>query len=198
MEKYGWQAGKGLGKNLDGMKDFIRVSKKDDRAGIGRSSYSLLDFSHWDDLYKKAAQNIQVQDTQGKVQLTTGKSEEAPKKQSVYGGMFVKASQSMEATPKAKIDENDLFAICGNRELRMYRQEGKNKRVKKFDQDFKEGVLPEEPEIKGPENITEEEPNDNTKSHRSKKGKKRRISRADRPSKPKKQKTTPSQPDNLQ
>lgn len=34
LEKYGWEEGKGLGKNLDGDADFIHVSKKDDTLGV--------------------------------------------------------------------------------------------------------------------------------------------------------------------
>jgi Pin2-interacting protein X1 len=35
MEKMGWSEGKGLGKKEDGLQSYIKVSKKDDNAGLG-------------------------------------------------------------------------------------------------------------------------------------------------------------------
>lgn len=71
LEKYGWEAGKGLGKNLDGRSDIVHVSQKKDNCGvcfylqvthekIGVKNYDLFDFAHWDNIYTKAASKIHI------------------------------------------------------------------------------------------------------------------------------------------
>ena len=62
MKKMGWQEGKGLGKELQGMQDPIRAVVKDDNAGLGKG-YDIQDFSFWDNIYAKASANIQIHNT---------------------------------------------------------------------------------------------------------------------------------------
>ena len=51
MEKMGWESGKGLGANLDGMVDHIKVKVKGDNKGIGfsRQEYDNVWLDHQDD-----------------------------------------------------------------------------------------------------------------------------------------------------
>eukprot|EP01127_Copromyxa_protea_P013215 TRINITY_DN353_c0_g2_i1.p1 TRINITY_DN353_c0_g2~~TRINITY_DN353_c0_g2_i1.p1 ORF type:complete len:771 (+),score=240.94 TRINITY_DN353_c0_g2_i1:55-2313(+) len=116
----------GLGKNLDGRSDIVHVSLKNDVKGLGVKNYDLFDFSHWDKLYTKAASNIHVStDASGSVSLK--KVETVAPKASVYGGMFVKAASSNDPTSACK--EEELFKECEGSELRIFKQEGKMKRL---------------------------------------------------------------------
>jgi len=129
LEKFGWTPGSGLGKNLDGRKNIIYVTKKDDKVGLGQQGYSLFDFSHWDNLYNQAVKKIQITTDDQGAQLKTA-TETKPTLQA-YNGKFVKATSSSfqsQTSPEA-----ELFKHCGKRELRIYRQEGKMSRLRKFE-----------------------------------------------------------------
>lgn len=64
LKKLGWQEGKGLGKQLQGMQDPISAVKKEDNVGLGGKSYDIQDFAFWDNIYAKASANIQIHDTE--------------------------------------------------------------------------------------------------------------------------------------
>ena len=55
MEKYGWKPGMGLGKDNTGMAEHIRVSKKNDKRGIGMDGAQTFE-PWWEKLYNKTAQ----------------------------------------------------------------------------------------------------------------------------------------------
>jgi len=59
LEKLGWKQGMGLGKNLDGRTQHVRVVQKSDTAGIGVNK-TQWDSMWWDNIYNKAAKNIQL------------------------------------------------------------------------------------------------------------------------------------------
>lgn len=61
--KFGWQEGKGLGKNEDGIKAPVRVDVKKDNEGVG-ASVDKFGFQWWDHLFNKAASNICVESAQ--------------------------------------------------------------------------------------------------------------------------------------
>jgi len=127
LQQYGWRPGMGLGKQLNGRKDIITVTKKDDKLGLGKHDYSLFDYGHWDKLYNDAAKKIQVSSgSQGAKLLVADTPKPLP---AVYKGMFVKSTSTLNTTAS----EQDLFGHCGNRELRIFRQEGKMSRLKKFE-----------------------------------------------------------------
>lgn len=63
MESMGWEKGKGLGKNLDGMTDCIQIKRRDEGTGIGNvdeTPAATFKWSNafWDDAYKQAADNF--------------------------------------------------------------------------------------------------------------------------------------------
>merc|ERR1712159_114363 len=53
MKKMGWEEGKGLGKNNDGITEHVKVKKKDDKIGIGKKGYDWGN-EWWADSYNSA------------------------------------------------------------------------------------------------------------------------------------------------
>lgn len=130
LTKYGWQKGQGLGKNGDGMTDFLRVAVKTDTQGLGTEILSPDEqfrggFGWWDQVYNRAASGIKVKvsdsneekDDDGvQVQVaasTTKNSSNISSTNSTssellakfYGGAFVKASSSLEDNKEENEDE---------------------------------------------------------------------------------------------
>lgn len=63
MEMMGWEKGKGLGRNEDGMTDCIQIKRRDEGTGIGDVNMTpAATFkwgnAFWDDAYKQAADNF--------------------------------------------------------------------------------------------------------------------------------------------
>eukprot|EP01114_Cavostelium_apophysatum_P021980 TRINITY_DN7817_c0_g1_i3.p1 TRINITY_DN7817_c0_g1~~TRINITY_DN7817_c0_g1_i3.p1 ORF type:complete len:153 (-),score=32.06 TRINITY_DN7817_c0_g1_i3:49-507(-) len=96
LMKMGWSAGKGLGKNLDGNVDFVKISLKKDSAGIGTSSERWEKW--WEKGFDEAARNTPSKQK---------KPKEKPKK--IYGGTFISkaaASDSEESEVETEKDTN--------------------------------------------------------------------------------------------
>ena len=58
MEQLGWNEGKGLGKNEDGMKECIQVTRREEGTGLGQdevkaSTAFKWNDAFWDDVYNK-------------------------------------------------------------------------------------------------------------------------------------------------
>ncbi|KAF9290942.1 G patch domain-containing protein 4 [Mortierella alpina] len=69
LAKFGWKSGEGLGKNKDGIKKSISVTKKNDTKGLG-GKLDKWDFAWWDHVFNKSAANIQVnKDESGEVKV---------------------------------------------------------------------------------------------------------------------------------
>ncbi|KAG0377869.1 G patch domain-containing protein 4 [Mortierella sp. AD032] len=69
LAKFGWKSGDGLGKNNDGIKKSISVTKKNDTKGLG-GKLDKWDFAWWDHVFNKSASNIQVnKDESGEVKV---------------------------------------------------------------------------------------------------------------------------------
>ncbi|KAF9134268.1 G patch domain-containing protein 4 [Mortierella sp. 14UC] len=69
LAKFGWKSGDGLGKNKDGIKKSISVTKKNDTKGLG-GKLDKWDFAWWDHVFNKSASNIQVnKDESGEVKV---------------------------------------------------------------------------------------------------------------------------------
>lgn len=55
--------GTGLGKHESGIKEAIKVKLKKDQAGIGHDPAEQFTFNWWEHVYNKAANNIEVTNT---------------------------------------------------------------------------------------------------------------------------------------
>ncbi|KAG0254595.1 G patch domain-containing protein 4 [Mortierella polycephala] len=76
LAKFGWKNGDGLGKNNDGIKKSISVTKKNDTKGLG-GKLDKWDFAWWDHVFNKSASNIQVnKDESGEVKVEKQKPSE--------------------------------------------------------------------------------------------------------------------------
>jgi hypothetical protein len=116
LNKYGWTKGKGLGKNENGIKDFIKLDKKDDTVGLGGEGYAIRDFNWWDSIYTKAAQKLKIESTaDGKsvVHVEQPKVEVAQEKK--YG-VFVKSKEPDNFS--SNIREEELIKVCEGRQLK--------------------------------------------------------------------------------
>ncbi|XP_013136755.1 PREDICTED: G patch domain-containing protein 4 [Papilio polytes] len=66
LEKYGWSAGKGLGKYENGISEALKPKLKRSVAGVGHDAAADFTEHWWNDLYNKAAMNLEVENKNGK------------------------------------------------------------------------------------------------------------------------------------
>lgn len=64
LRKQGWSEGKGLGKEGQGIVDAIKPTLKFDTSGIGHDIAKEFTTNWWDLAFKKAANKIEVEQTQ--------------------------------------------------------------------------------------------------------------------------------------
>ncbi|KAB7496014.1 G patch domain-containing protein 4 [Armadillidium nasatum] len=60
LKKFGWSEGKGLGREENGIKTFIKPKLKLNLSGVGHNVADEHSFHWWDHLYNKAANNISI------------------------------------------------------------------------------------------------------------------------------------------
>jgi len=127
MQKHGWTAGMGLGRENTGRTSAIKVNLKFDSKGLGENGTDQFKFNWWDHMFNKAANNISVtEDGSGGVAVeTTGEtgtiSARAPvinrQKNMFYLG-FVKATDvEAEAGPASRVlhtvlTDEELLRAC--------------------------------------------------------------------------------------
>ncbi|XP_052258958.1 G patch domain-containing protein 4-like [Dreissena polymorpha] len=142
LQKHGWQAGDGLGKEKTGIKEAIKVKIKNDNRGVGHDSGREFTYHWWDHVFNKTADNIQIQESKDGVEIknnnTTGtqaKAKPLADKSMLYG-QFVKGatlSDGRENKPEGHVSENsedeeeihqpclvpdreeEVFKMCGGR-----------------------------------------------------------------------------------
>ncbi|KAJ7307567.1 hypothetical protein JRQ81_009593 [Phrynocephalus forsythii] len=61
LKKHGWEKGKGLGKQENGISEAIKVKVKSDTAGVGHHSAEQFTFHWWDHLFNASAANLAVE-----------------------------------------------------------------------------------------------------------------------------------------
>ncbi|KAJ2812272.1 hypothetical protein H4S07_001511, partial [Coemansia furcata] len=148
LAKYGWKKGDGLGKDGDGIKRALTVSRRSDNRGIG-SDANQWNSNWWDHLYNKASATttttpaISAEDAVYQEKLA--KAAEEKDTLSEYQGMFVRsatdtpaATSSGTSTPVssngpvdrtklvrdgnvhlgAQLTDAELFAACEGRTAR--------------------------------------------------------------------------------
>ncbi len=138
LEKFGWQQGKGLGKDGEGIKESIRTSKKDDKIGVGGHE----DFGKsWEDIFNKAAQNVSVVVTSEGVSMK--KSEEGKlrdqlvEKNTIYGGTFLRKTASLKVN-ETKTHGVKVYEMGSGDRTHLYhdRSVGKLKRLEQQEAEF--------------------------------------------------------------
>ncbi|KAJ1924453.1 hypothetical protein LPJ71_000522 [Coemansia sp. S17] len=155
LAKYGWKKGDGLGKDGDGIKRALTVSRRSDNRGIG-SDANQWNSNWWDHLYNKAATpTISAEEAVYQEKLAEAAKEKDTL--SEYQGMFVRSAtdtpvgQSGTSTPSngrvvdrtklvrdgnvhlgVQLTDAELFAACEGRTARKgarAEQNGKLARV---------------------------------------------------------------------
>ncbi|KAJ1816994.1 hypothetical protein LPJ60_005064 [Coemansia sp. RSA 2675] len=146
LAKYGWKKGDGLGKDGDGIKRAITVSRRSDNRGIG-SDANQWNSNWWDHLYNKAATTTTPSAEDAVYQEKLAQAAQEKDTLSEYQGMFVRsatdtpAAQSGTSTPVssngrsvpvdrtklvrdgnvhlgAQLTDAELFAACEGRTAR--------------------------------------------------------------------------------
>ncbi|KYQ91042.1 hypothetical protein DLAC_07943 [Tieghemostelium lacteum] len=110
----GWQKGKGLGKNEDGITKAIHVEKKSNTTGIGSTGFKW-DNQWWEDVYSHKPIQIGSEDQQDLIETRT----KTPKTSTIVNKLNSKNSNSKtlsqnesEDTQKVEIDRTKL--VFGN------------------------------------------------------------------------------------
>ncbi len=104
LEKFGWKSGDGLGKERDGSKDFVKVTKRSENEGLGATKNNKMTNYWWENMYNNLLQKPSKQETETKSDsedaednertLPQKKNEESLSIQYRYGGSFIKASSN--------------------------------------------------------------------------------------------------------
>lgn len=153
LEKYGWSAGKGLGRNEGGITEAIKPKLKFNSTGLGYDMGEQFKFHWWDHVFNKAADNITVgKDQSGSLHLkhtqdlevSTKRPTRNKTKSKFYGG-FVKGATLVGQDEKAESDSSDeelekdkslrlsdqeLFKICKGRTAHKGARHGLNMTAK--------------------------------------------------------------------
>nr|XP_020670903.1 G patch domain-containing protein 4 isoform X2 [Pogona vitticeps] len=102
LKKHGWEKGKGLGKQEDGISEAIKVKVKCDTAGVGHHPAEEFTFHWWDHLFNASAANVVVEARKDRVRVRkvseqdgsviNKKPRKAQKNKDMLYGRFVKAA----------------------------------------------------------------------------------------------------------
>ena len=108
MEQMGWEDGKGLGKEEDGMKDCIQVSRREEGVGLGQenqtpSTQFKWNDSFWTDMYNKGASKFQDIKGEGvNTQAQSSSSDSEDSDSSFEGVEIIPATKSYFGKKKSK------------------------------------------------------------------------------------------------
>eukprot|EP01116_Phalansterium_solitarium_P012836 TRINITY_DN2949_c0_g1_i1.p2 TRINITY_DN2949_c0_g1~~TRINITY_DN2949_c0_g1_i1.p2 ORF type:complete len:355 (-),score=167.47 TRINITY_DN2949_c0_g1_i1:443-1507(-) len=175
LQKWGWQQGKGLGKNEDGTKDYIRVKKKHDNSGLGVTKATPAD-GWWEKLYNSTAKSTKEKATRPEPQPDSSSDDSdaadppespaadaadatdagPPQPESAYAGRFVSNGDYSEQINSSDDEDDseltrnvDLFAECGGASFGKFtghfRPEGKFKRIQQQEAKFRASQLQSAP-----------------------------------------------------
>ncbi|KAJ8946797.1 hypothetical protein NQ314_008781 [Rhamnusium bicolor] len=111
LEKYGWNEGKGLGKNEDGIATPLKPKLKFDNAGVGHNASEQFTNNWWEKLFNNAAKNIDVEvDEENQIKMKVRLTESGIEN---YNVSPIKAPEPLSSFQVLTDDE--LFAACGGR-----------------------------------------------------------------------------------
>merc|ERR1719494_268978 len=112
----GWSAGKGLGKEEHGIKEAIKVKRKNNTSGFGLDIAEQFTYHWWDHAFNKAAKSISVDATGDEVKLSKSESMEplSTSKVSKYlngkpllYGTFVKAGSLVPGFTNVEVEDKE-------------------------------------------------------------------------------------------
>ncbi|ORX92842.1 hypothetical protein K493DRAFT_338608 [Basidiobolus meristosporus CBS 931.73] len=122
LAKFGWEKGKGLGRNNEGIKRAISVVKKNDTKGLGTKEQ--FDFAWWDHVYNKTSNSIKIEKSTEGISVKKEGGEAQRNRMGIISTERPSAASSVEnsdaesgistPTPKAKSLLYGLFVKSGN------------------------------------------------------------------------------------
>ncbi|KAM9851491.1 G patch domain-containing protein 4 [Aulostomus maculatus] len=69
LKRHGWEHGKGLGRDENGISEAIKVKVKCDKGGVGHKEGEQFTFHWWDHVFNKASSSLQVESDQNGISL---------------------------------------------------------------------------------------------------------------------------------
>ncbi|XP_071386076.1 G patch domain-containing protein 4 [Centroberyx affinis] len=119
--RHGWEHGKGLGRDENGISEAIKVKVKCDKGGVGHKQGEQFTFHWWDHVFNKASSSLQVESDQSGVQvkktveeddegmISNKKPTKATLAKAKLYGCFVKSATllSGQEQPEPKSDDSD-------------------------------------------------------------------------------------------
>lgn len=144
LEKMGWTNGKGLGVNEQGITEHVRVSFKNDTAGIGFKQDSINEAwtehqDNFNDFLQKLQQNeINSTQTEENKNVLSGKSLELKSKQSRTRVHYQKFTRGKDVN---KYSAKDLANIFGQKELNINNNNSKDDNSSVGIQENRNGVI---------------------------------------------------------
>jgi len=117
LHRQGWQTGGGLGKHEDGIRDAIKVKRKNNTNGLGHDVGEQFTFHWWDHVFNQAANSISIDESGADVKISSNKSSgsealstKKPRKQTkqLLYGSFVSAGtcKSDDVTIEPSLDSD--------------------------------------------------------------------------------------------
>lgn len=108
LKKFGWEEGKGLGKNEDGREECIQQKRRDGNAGLGTEKKSNSEGqweNWWCDVYNTAAQRIAAKvdsENNADPESSDSEAEEEKEKRSAEGGRITAIKSGSRMAGKLK------------------------------------------------------------------------------------------------
>ena len=129
MESMGWEKGKGLGKNLDGMTDCIQIKRRDEGTGIGdvnETPAATFKWGNafWDDAYKQAADNFKHIEVKPDRKLVDS-DQESSSESSGFSDLEIIASKGAQLRKKEESKEKK------SKKIKKDKKDKKAKKAKK-------------------------------------------------------------------
>ncbi|KAL4646771.1 G patch domain-containing protein 4 isoform X1 [Arapaima gigas] len=101
--RHGWEHGKGLGREENGIAEAIRVKVKCDKGGVGHHQGEQFTFHWWDHVFNKASASLAVESSEDGVKVKkVAKEEEEEEEEDAAGIISNKKPRKAELT-KAKL-----------------------------------------------------------------------------------------------
>ncbi|GMF12208.1 unnamed protein product [Phytophthora lilii] len=158
MEKMGWSAGKGLGKNEQGMKSHVKVKRREELQGVGAEKQEAKEQQNqwWYNVYDRMASKIQVdaysdeEDEKKKKKKEKKRKRKEDKQDSANQKFRIPTDEELFAATGGKLFGRRAYGSCKGK---LKRDELQLKKVKKQEKESED----ETPVTTGSESAEEDE-----------------------------------------
>ncbi|KAL3662169.1 hypothetical protein V7S43_012969 [Phytophthora oleae] len=140
MEKMGWSAGKGLGKNEQGVKSYVKVKRREELQGVGAEKKEVQEQGNqwWYNVYDRMASKIVVDASdEEKNDKKKKKKEKKDKKRKREDKFRIPTDEELFAATGGKLFGRRAYGSCKGK---LKRDELQLKKTKKQEKDSEEPV----------------------------------------------------------